>query len=362
MTPPGSTTEPDKSPPTPAESDTVVPRRPVHDHHVTLGRVVATAGPLPVRTVPGLELTELGLGGAQLGNLYQELSDEDAAATVERAWQAGIRHFDTAPHYGLGLSERRLGAALRDRPREEFVLSTKVGRLLEPDPSGAGRLDDEGFAVPATTRRRCDFSRDGVRRSLEDSLTRLGLDRVDVAYLHDPEEHWEQALREGVAALAELRDDGVVRAIGAGSKFAGPLTELVREHDLDLIMCAGRYTLLEQADELLDAAAERGVGVVIAGVYNSGLLALPRPGADPKYDYGAAPPAVVERANALADVCEAHGVSLPEAAVAFPLRHPAVVSVVVGAAGPAQVDDAVDRYRRPIPEALWLSLHPQEQS
>jgi D-threo-aldose 1-dehydrogenase len=318
---------------------------------------------LAVREVRGIALTELGLGGAQLGNLHQEMSDEDAAATVERAWQAGVRHFDTAPHYGLGLSERRLGAALRGRPREEFVLSTKVGRLLEPDPAGAGRLDDEGFAVPASTRRRWDFSRDGVRRSLEESLTRLGLDRVDVVYLHDPEDHMQQALREGLPALAELRAEGLVRAIGAGSKIVAPLLELVRDHDVDLVMCAGRYTLLEQADELLDAARERGTGVVVAGVYNSGLLALPRPGPDPMYEYGPAPAALVARAHALADLCEAHGVSLPDAAVAFPLRHPAVVSVVVGAAGPAQVDDAVDRYRRPIPEALWAqlsSLHLQE--
>jgi D-threo-aldose 1-dehydrogenase len=311
---------------------------------------------LTTRSARGIELTELGLGGAPLGNLYREVTDEDAAATVDRAWDAGVRHFDTAPHYGLGLSERRVGAALRGRPRDEFVLSTKVGRLLEPDPGGAGRTDDEGFAVPATTRRRWDFSGDGVRRSLGESLTRLGLDRIDVVYLHDAEGHWEQALREALPALIRLRDEGVVRAVGAGMNVAGPLTELIREHDVDLVMCAGRYTLLEQAWELLDAAREHGTGVVVAGVYNSGLLALPRPAPDATYDYGPAPTALVVRANALADVCEAHGVSLPDAAVAFPLRDPAVVSVVVGASDPGQVDDAVDRYRRPIPDALWEDL------
>jgi D-threo-aldose 1-dehydrogenase len=256
----------------------------------------------------------------------------------------------------VGLSERRLGALLRERPRDEYVLSTKVGRLLVPDPDGAGRQDDQGFAVPATTRREWDLSRDGIRRSVTESLERLGLDRIDVAYLHDAEDHWVQALDEAVPALVELREEGVVRAVGAGMNYAGPLTELVREHDVDLVMCAGRYTLLEQADELLEAAHARGVGVVAAGVYNSGLLARPRPGPEPMYDYAPAPAALVARVHALADVCEAHGTTLPEAAVAFPLRHPAVVSVVVGAAGPGQVDDAVARYRTPIPDALWEDL------
>jgi D-threo-aldose 1-dehydrogenase len=308
------------------------------------------------RTVRGVTLTELGLGGAQVGNLHREVSDETAAATVDAAWAAGIRSFDTAPHYGLGLSERRLGALLRERPRDEFVLSTKVGRLLVPNPGGAGRMDDQGFAVPATTRREWDLSRGGIRRSLEESLERLGLDRIDVAYLHDPEDHWEQALAEAVPALIELREEGVVRAVGAGMNFAEHLTELVREHDVDLVMCAGRYTLLEQADELLDAALDRGVGVVVAGVYNSGLLARPRPGPEPLYNYEPAPAELVARVHAIADVCEAHGVTLPEAAVAFPLRHPAVVSVVVGAAGAGQVADAVERYRRPVPDALWEDL------
>ena len=308
------------------------------------------------RAVRGTVPTELGLGGAQLGNLYREMSDETAAEVVDAAWDAGIRYFDTAPHYGVGLSERRLGTLLRERPREQYVLSTKVGRLLVPDPDGAGRRDDEGFDVPATWRRQWDLGRDGIRRSVEESLERLGLDRIDVAYLHDPEDHWRQALDEAVPALVELREEGVVRAVGAGMNYARHLTELVRDHDVDLVMCAGRHTLLEQAYELLDTARDRGIGVVVAGVYNSGLLARPRPGPDPKYDYAPAPPGLVARVHALADVCEAHGVSLPEAAVAFPLRHPAVVSVVVGAARPRQVADAVDRYHRPIPDVLWEDL------
>jgi len=315
-----------------------------------------SAGPLPTRSTGAVALTELGLGGAQFGNLYREMPEAEAAAVVDRAWAAGVRYFDTAPHYGLGLSERRLGALLRDRPRDELVLSTKVGRLLVPDPDGAAHGDDAGFSVAEPVRREWDFSRDGVRRSLEESLDRLGLDRVDIAYLHDAEGHWDQALAEALPALVELRDQGVVRAIGAGMNVAENLTELVREHDVDLVMCAGRFTLLEQAHELLDLALERGVGVVVAGAYNSGLLATPRPGPDPRYNYEPAPAALIARVNELADVCEAHGVTLPDAAIAFPLRHPAVVSVVVGASAPAEVDDAIDRYHCPIPDALWDDL------
>jgi D-threo-aldose 1-dehydrogenase len=236
------------------------------------------------------------------------------------------------------------------------VLSTKVGRLLVPNPGFTGQLDTEGFAVPASTVRRWDFSRDGVRRSIEESLNRLGLDRIDVVYLHDPEDHWRQALDEGVPALAQLRDEGVIRAFGAGMNFAAPLAELILDHDVDLVMCAGRYTLLEQAGDLMAAAQQRGVGVVVAGVYNSGLLARSRPGPDPRYDYAPAPPAMVERVHALADLCERHGVTLPVAALAFPLLHPAVVSVVVGAGTPEQVTQNVDRLATAVPEALWTEL------
>src|SRR4051794_39736966 len=176
-------------------------------------------------TKRGLALTQLGFGAAQLGNLYRETTEEEVVESVDTAWAGGIRYFDTAPHYGVGLSERRLGALLRGRPRDEYVLSTKVGRLLVADPDGAGRQDDQGFAVPATTRRRWDLSRDGIRRSIEESLERLGLERIDVAYLHDPEDHWEQALSTAVPALIELRDEGVVRAVGAGMNFAEHLTE-----------------------------------------------------------------------------------------------------------------------------------------
>lgn len=303
-----------------------------------------------------IRLPRLGLGGAQFGNLYREMTDAVAEEIFETAWDLGVRYVDTAPHYGLGLSERRLGRLLRQVPRDSYLLSTKVGRLIRPNPEYHGQQDDEGFAVPAADRRVWDLSREGIRRSVEESLERLGLDRIDVLYLHDAENHWAQALDEAVPALIELRDEGTVRAVGAGMNHAAPLTDLVLHHDVDLVMCAGRYTLLEQADDLMDAARSRGVGVVVAGVYNSGLLARPRPGDRPRYDYAPAPPALVDRVNAVADVCERHGVTLPDAAVMFVLRHPAVVSVVVGASRPGQIVDAARRVELRAPEALWADL------
>ena len=303
-----------------------------------------------------LELTELGLGGAAAGNLYHAVGDAEVAAAVDRAWAHGIRYVDTAPHYGLGLSERRLGRLLRGRPG--LVLSTKVGRLLEPDPDGAGRRDDEGFDVPATAVRVRDYSRAGVLRSLHDSLDRTGLHRVDLVLVHDPDEHVEQAVREAVPALVELREQGVVGAVGVGMNHVAPLCEIVRRTELDVVMVAGRYTLLEQpaAAELLPLAATRGTAVVVAGVYNSGLLARPRPAADARYDYLPAPTRLLERVHRLADVCDEHATTLPAAALAFALAHPAVVSVLVGAHTAAQVDEAVQRYQAPPPAPLWDAL------
>ncbi|MEV4497841.1 aldo/keto reductase [Micromonospora arborensis] len=307
---------------------------------------------------PEVLLTELGFGAAQGGNLYRTTADEEFASAVDAAWEAGVRYFDTAPHYGLGLSERRLGAALRQRPRDEYVVSTKVGRLLVPSPQDAHRRDSDGFDVPASHRRVWDFSRDGILRSIEASLDRTGLDRIDIAYLHDPDDHWEQAAHEAVPALIDLRDQGVVGAIGAGMNQSAMLARFVRETDVDVMMCAGRYTLLEQgaADDLLPVAENRGVGVVIAGVYNSGLLSQDRPPADAVYNYQQAPPEVIERARRIAAVCETYGVTLPQAALAFVRRHPAVVSTVVGVRNEAQVAETVRRSEVAVPGELWDAL------
>ncbi|MFF1724083.1 aldo/keto reductase [Streptomyces sviceus] len=303
----------------------------------------------------GVRVSGLAFGAAVIGNLFSEVTDEQAHEAVTAAWQSGIRYFDTAPHYGLGLSERRLGEALRDRPRTEYTLSTKVGRRLEPSTDGGDDLAN-GFAVPATRRRVWDFSADGVRRTLEASLERLGLDRVDVVYLHDPDDHAEEAFREGYPALEKLRSEGVVGAIGAGMNQAGMLTRFVRETDVDVVLCAGRYTLLDQSalTELLPAAVERGVSVVVGGAFNSGLLADPRPGAT--YNYAQAPGDLLDRALRMREVAERHGISLRAAALAFCAAHPAVASVLVGARSAAEVRDAAEQFATPVPPAFWQEL------
>ncbi|WP_406471213.1 aldo/keto reductase [Streptomyces sp. NBC_01615] len=303
----------------------------------------------------GVEVSELSFGAAGIGNLFTAVSDEQAYEAVDAAWAGGMRYFDTAPHYGIGLSERRLGAALRERPRAEYTVSTKVGRLLEPTDAGGDDLAD-GFAVPATHRRVWDFSADGVRRGLDASLERLGLDHVDVVYLHDPDDHAEQAFREGYPALEKLRSEGVIGAIGAGMNQTGMLTRFVRDTDVDVVLCAGRYTLLDHRalTDLLPAAQERGTSVVIGGAFNSGLLADPRPGAT--YNYVTASGELLERALRLKAIAERHGSTLRAAALAFPAAHPAVASVLVGARSPHEVRDCAEQFATPVPLEFWEEL------
>jgi D-threo-aldose 1-dehydrogenase len=308
-----------------------------------------------------LPLGPLGFGGANLGNLFTAMSDEDAAGVLDAAWECGIRYFDTAPHYGLGLAERRLGAFLAGKPRDEFVVSTKVGRMLRPSPETSDESDEEGgFVVPADQMRVWDASADGVRRSLEESLERLGLDRVDVLFLHDPDEYddMERSVRTAVPALVGLREEGLVHAVGIGSKSVAAHLAGVRTGGLDLLMVAGRYTLLEQpaAAELLPECRARGVGMVVAGAFNSGLLATSQPGPGARYEYGAAPDEVIARAQRLAAVCAEHGIELPVAALQFPLREPVVRSVVLGATEPAHVRQNVERAAAVVPDELWAHL------
>ena len=304
----------------------------------------------------GVEVGGLGLGTAPLGNLFTEVADEQAHLAVDTAWQQGIRYFDTAPHYGIGLSERRLGAALRDRPRAEYTISTKVGRRLEPVETVLGDDLANGFAVPATLRRVWDFSADGIRRTLDASLERLGLDRVDIVYLHDPDDHAEQALREGYPALEKLRAEGVVGAIGAGMNQAEMLTRFVQDTDVDVVLCAGRYTLLDQSAlaELLPSAVARGKSVVIGGAFNSGLLADPKP--DATYNYAQAPGELLDRALRMKTVAEHHGITLRAAALAFCAAHPAVASVLVGARSAAEVRDCAEQFTTVVPVAFWQEL------
>jgi D-threo-aldose 1-dehydrogenase len=303
-------------------------------------------------------VTRLGLGGTGLGNHRVALDDAQARRLLEEAWTTGVRLFDTAPHYGLGLSERRLGDFLRSVPRESFRISTKVGRRLVPRAGRADLLDDEGFLVPATHERVWDFTAAGIRATLEGSMSRLGLDHVDTVYLHDPE-RWDlhAALGEGLPALQELREEGLVGAVGVGSMRADALVAAARTGAVDELMVAARYTLLDRsaADELLPICRELGVRVVAAAVFHGGLL-VEAPSASSTYDYAAAPLSVSLRAAELARICAEAGIPLPAAALQFPLRHPVVDSVVVGAVEPGQITEVMRLLATPVPDALWEAL------
>ncbi|MGP9537194.1 aldo/keto reductase [Brachybacterium sp. AOP43-C2-M15] len=317
-----------------------------------------SSGATPTGAGSGSWLPRLGFGAAQLGNLYRVTTDEEADGAVRAAWDEGIRYFDTAPHYGLGTSERRLGERLAAHPRDDYMVSTKVGRLLRPGP-GTGDDMDSAFAVPDHHVREWDFSETGVRRSHEESLARLGMDRVDILFAHDPEEGpTEQAFAEGLPALARMREEGLVRAVGVGSKDADVLTRSVRTGLLDLVMLSGRYTLLEQdgARELLEECVRHGVRVVAVSVFNSGLLAQHRVPDDATYEYAQAPRELLDGARRLADVAQRHGVTLPDLAVQYPLRHPAVDSVVLGMRTAEQVRSNIARRDARIPHAAWADV------
>ena len=300
----------------------------------------------------GVEVTRLGFGAAPIGNLFTRVADDDASTAVEAAWDAGVRFFDTAPLYGHGLSEQRLGAALRTHARDDYVLATKVGRLLTPEVVN----DDDGFVDTPPVGWAYDFSHDAIRHSLDASLARLQTDRIDLLHVHDPDEHAEDALRGAFPALRALRDQGVVRAIGAGMNQSALLARFVREADVDCVLLAGRYTLLDQSglDELLPLCAQRGTSVIAGGVFNSGLLADPSPRAT--YDYAPAASELVARAQRLAEVCARHGVDLKAAALRFPLAHPAVACVLTGARSAAEMAENARLFSQPIPLALWDDL------
>jgi D-threo-aldose 1-dehydrogenase len=295
-----------------------------------------------------VRVTRLGLGCAPIGGLYEPVSEANARAVVDRAWEHGLRLFDTAPLYGSGLSERRVGAALHDRPRDALVLSTKVGRLLraggEPDAVFEGALPLEPVF---------DFSFDGVLRSLDESLERLGLDRVDVVYIHDPDDYFDQALAGAYPALERLRGEGVVRAIGVGMNQSEMLARFARETNVDCVLLAGRYTLLDRSalDELLPLCLERGIAVIAGGVFNSGVLA-----GNAHYDYAPAEPAVLARVSRLAEICGRWDVPLAAAAVQFPLGHPAVACVLVGCRSSVEVDEDVALFELNLPAGLWEEL------
>lgn len=308
----------------------------------------------PIGTT-GLRVTELGFGSAAIGNLYRSVDDDTAYAAVDAAWDAGFRYFDTAPHYGLGLAERRLGAALAGRPREDYVISTKVGRRLVPNPRPSGSdLGVGGFDVPDDLTRVYDLSADSVRRGLEESLGRLGLDRIDIVLVHDPDDAVDCVVKETLPALLELRDQGVVGAVGVGMNQWQAPVRIVQETEVDAVMLAGRWTLADRSGEpLLDLCAERGVSVLAAAPYNSGLLAVDRPAPQARFDYAVAPPEVLARAGRMADRAERQGIPLPTLALQFPLLHKATRSVVVGLRDPTEVAAAAQRYAMPVPDSTW---------
>jgi D-threo-aldose 1-dehydrogenase len=335
----------------------------------------------------GLRVTRMMFGGAPIGGLFAPVTEQAARATLEAAWAAGVRAFDTAPHYGAGLSEQRLGAFLAGLPRQEYVLCTKVGRLLVP--AGRDVEGADGFYGTPRLRRVRDYSRDGVRASLEASLRRLGTDRVDVALIHDPDDHAEQALAEAYPALAELRAEGVIGAIGVGMNQTAMLKWFAERADLDCVLVAGRYSLLDAsaADSLLPACQERGVAVLAGGVFNSGILADPVKGAGEAlrgageagagtggaetgeagagereagwratYDYRPARAEVVERAGRLRAVCARYGLPLAAVALRFALRHPAVTAAVVGARSAEEIRADAGYLAADVPDELFAEL------
>ncbi len=300
-----------------------------------------------------LQVTRLGLGTAPLGGLFEAVADDEAHLVVEAAWKAGIRFFDTAPLYGHGLAELRLGAVLSSKPRDEFVLATKVGRLLR---AGAPPEPGQAYKGVPPVNPVFDFSYDGVMRSVEESLSRLGLDRIDVLHIHDPDDHFEEALTGAYRALDRLRDEGSIRAVGAGMNQSEMLVRFAREANFDCFLLAGRYTLLDRsgAAELLPLCAERRIAIIAGGAFNSGILADPRPGAT--FNYTTAPPELVRRATELKAVCDRAGASLKAVAIQFPLRHPAVATVLTGCRSVAEVEQNIRAFQADIPDELWPVL------
>jgi D-threo-aldose 1-dehydrogenase len=316
----------------------------------------------------GLELPRLGMGAAGIGNLYAPVSDADAFATVTAAWRGGMRYFDTAPHYGFGLSEQRLGAALADLdPAGEAIVSTKVGRLLDPVASPA--RERHGFVDGAPFEPRFDYGRDAVLRSMDHSLQRLRRDRINLLLAHDlgslthgedADAHMRSFLDGGYAAMRELKEQGAIDAIGIGVNETAVCEFLLARIDLDFILLAGRYTLLDRsaAERVFPLCLEKGVRVIAGGPYNSGILAAPLAAqANPHYDYEAPSTDVWQRAAAIEQLCLSQGVQLPVAALQFPLRHPAVASVVVGLSSPGEVEDALERIDAEVPAMLWSALN-----
>ena len=301
----------------------------------------------------GVEISRLSLGTAAIGGLYTSVSDEDCTETILTAVDNGINFIDTAPHYGKGTSERRIGRALAGRDRSTLVISTKIGRLLVPSTTD---IDDFFMDADNTVERKFDFSASGVRQSLEGSLERLGMDSVEVLFIHDPDENADAAIIEAYPELDRMRSEGMIKAIGVGMNQCETPTRVIKETDIDMVLIAGRYSLLDQRAliELLPTALERNVDIIAAGVFNSGILANPVKGAT--YDYVPASDELLAKAVRIREVLDGHQVSLTSAALQFPLRHPAVKSVLVGCRSAAEVKTNIEAFNTPIENKVWDDL------
>jgi D-threo-aldose 1-dehydrogenase len=306
----------------------------------------------------GLETSSVSLGTAGIGNLFREVSDGEAAEALAASFDSGIRFFDTAPHYGLGLSERRLGDFTSGLSRDDVVVSTKVGRLIRENPGYDGGMDSQGFMVSNRLHRVLDYSYDAVMKSLEESLERLALDRVDIVFVHDPDDHEKEAMEGAFVALQKLREDGVIRSFGAGMNQSAMLQRFIDNTDLDVVMCAGRFSLLEQPAlaDLLPRAQAKNVSVVAAGVFNSGILATesPQPGA--RYNYAPAPAEILQRAKDLSEACQGNGYSLPQVAAQFPFLHPSISVVCLGARNGEQASRNAELFANDIPREFYEHL------
>ena len=303
----------------------------------------------------GLALPAMGIGTATLGGMYSKVGEDEVQKVIDSAIEVSSNYFDTAPHYGKGVSELRLGRALSKHPRSSYIISTKVGRLLVPT---EGAVDPDFADADQSVERRFDFSAAGVERSLKDSLERLGMDSVEILFIHDPDDYADQAITEAYPALAKMREQGLIKSIGVGMNQPEIPTRFVKETDIDIVLIAGRYSLLDQSanKELIPAAMAKGVHIVAAGVFNSGILANPVAGAH--YDYAPANSEILKRAQAIAQFLKVRGISTERAALQFPLRNPGVKSILVGCRSQAEVEANAAAFDDTIPEEIWSELEP----
>ena len=306
-----------------------------------------------VRLRTGVEISRLSLGTAAFGGLYRSVSETDCTDTLLTAINNGINFIDTAPHYGKGTSEVRIGKAIAGRDRSSFVISTKVGRILVPSDA---EIDEFFMDADNSVERKFDFSAKGVRQSLESSLERLGIESVEILFIHDPDAHANEAILEAYPELDRMRSEGIIKAIGVGMNQCAIPTRIMKETDIDVVLIAGRYSLLDQEamEELLPTALARNVDVIVAGVFNSGILANPVKGAT--FDYLPASDELLAKAVRIREVLDGHQVSLTSAALQFPLRHPAVKSVLVGCRSAAEVESNIEEFDKTIENRAWDDL------